>query len=56
MLVFRMDEFLTENAAIGRQIEPDEWRRAEGDESEAEPDPEEDAELNTLSAEQAEGE
>lgn len=56
ILVFRVGEFLSENAAIGRHIEPDEWRRAEGDESEAEPDPEEDAELNTLSAEQAEGE
>jgi hypothetical protein len=54
ILVFRIDEFLSENAAIGRQIQPDEWHMAEGHESEAEPDPEEDAELNTIAAEQAE--
>jgi hypothetical protein len=44
ILVFRAEEFLSENAAIGRQIQPNEWRRAEGHENEAEPDPEEDAE------------
>ena len=54
ILVFRVDEFHSENAAIGRQIKSDEWRRAEGHESEAEPDPEEDAELNTVAAEQVE--
>lgn len=54
ILVFRVDEFLSENAAIGRNLRPDEWRRGEGQESEAEPDPEEDAELNTMAAEQAE--
>lgn len=53
ILVFRVDEFLSENAAIGRKLHPDEWRAAEGHESEAETDPEEDAELSTIAAEQA---
>ncbi len=54
MLVYRMNEFLAENDAIGRQIQPDEWRGAEGHETEAEPDPEEAAELNILDAERME--
>lgn len=53
-LVFRVDAFLSENAAIGSQITPDEWRDASGLEAEAMPDPEEAAEQNTLVAEQAE--
>lgn len=52
--VFRVDAFVNENAAIGSSIEAHEWVDARGHESEAEPDPEEAAELNTLVAEQAE--
>jgi hypothetical protein len=54
MLVYRIDEFLAENDAIGRKIQPDEWISAEGHESEAAPDPEEAAELNILDAERME--
>jgi Eco29kI restriction endonuclease len=56
ILVFRVPEFLSENAAIGSQIEPDKWRSAEGHESEAEPVPEADGELNTSGGEQTEDE
>lgn len=53
-LVFRVEAFLSENAAIGSSLQSHEWRDASGHEDEAEPDPEELAELNTLAAEQAE--
>ncbi|MFB4269623.1 Eco29kI family restriction endonuclease [Nonomuraea sp. GTA35] len=48
--VYRVDDFLAENAAFGRRIDDGDWVAA-ADLSEAQPDPEEVAEGNTLAAE-----
>jgi hypothetical protein len=52
--VFRVDAFQRENEAISSPISPEEWVDARGHEGEAMPDPEEAAEQNVLTAEQAE--
>jgi hypothetical protein len=49
--VFRVDVFMSENLAIDSSITPDSWCDASGHESEAMPDPEEEAEQNVLTAE-----
>ncbi|MEO3807153.1 Eco29kI family restriction endonuclease [Nonomuraea sp. B1E8] len=48
--VYRVEAFLEENAAFGRRVDPDQWVAA-ADLSDAQPDPEEVAEANTLAAE-----
>jgi Eco29kI restriction endonuclease len=52
--VFRVDVFELENAAIGTYVPPEDWSDASGHESEAIPDPEEEAEQNVLAAEDGE--
>ena len=44
--------FELENAAIGTYVPPEGWSDASGHESEAIPDPEEEAEQNVLAAEE----
>lgn len=53
--VFRVEEFLAENEALGADITEDEWADASGQESDSLPDPEEAAEINVLDAEATQG-